>query len=98
MKDVKEMIEYILKNKYVIICVAIVVLLYALGVIEFITKFVVLIILVAVAIYVGKKLQDNESILKNFFNFRGFKNEDNVYYYQDKEEKTSKVESDSNKK
>jgi len=98
MKDVKDIIEYILKNKYVIICVAIVVLLYGLGVIEFITKFVVLLALIAIAIYIGKKMQDNESIFKKFLNFRGFKNEDNVYYYQDKEEKTSKEENDSNKK
>jgi len=95
MKDIKEIMEYILKNKYVIICVAIIVILYTLGVIEFITKFIVLLLLIALAIYVGKKMQDNESILKKVFKNKGFKGEDNVYYYQDKE---SKDEKDSNKK
>ena len=97
MKDIKEVMEYILKNKYVIICVAIVVLLYSLGVIGFITKFIILLVLIAAAIYLGKKMQDNESILRKFLNFRGFK-EDNVYYYQDKEEKSSTEEKGSNKK
>lgn len=90
MKDIKDMMEYILKNKYVIICVAIVVLLYALGIIEFVTKFVVLLVLVALAIYVGKKMQDNETVMKKFFGFRGFREDDNVYYYQEKEEKDNK--------
>lgn len=92
MKDIKDLIEYVLKNKYVIICVALVVLLYALGVVEFITKFIVLLVLVAVAIYVGKKMQDNESVLKKFFDFRRSNDDDNVYYYQEKDEK------DNNKK
>lgn len=92
MKDVKDIMEYILKNKYVIICVAIVILLYSLGVIGFITKFIILLVLIAIAIYVGKKMQDNESILKKILKFKGFKSEDNVYYYQDKDGK------DSNKK
>ena len=92
MKDIKEVMEYILKNKYVIICVAIVVLLYSLGVIGFITKFIILLVLIATAIYVGKKMQDNESILKKILNFKGFRSENNVYYYQEKQEK------DSNKK
>ncbi|MDD2376636.1 MAG: hypothetical protein PHD15_02630 [Clostridia bacterium] len=95
MKDFKDMIEYVLKNKYVIICVAIVVILYTLGVIEFITKFIVLLLLVAAAIYIGKKIQDNESILNKVFKNKGFKSEDNVYYYQDKESKEKK---DSNEK
>ncbi len=89
MKDIKDLMEYVLKNKYVIICVAIVVLLYALGVIEFVTKFIILLVLVAGAIYVGKKIQDNEWVVKKFFNFKGFKNDDNVYYYQEKEEKNN---------
>lgn len=88
MKDIKDLIEYVLKNKYVILCVALVVLLYALGVIEFLTKFVVLLILIAGAIYVGKKLQDNETIVKRFFNFKNMRDDDdNVYYYQEKEDK-----------
>ncbi len=94
MKDFKDLMEYVLKNKYVIICVAIVVILYAIGFIEFITKFIILIILVGAAIFVGKKIQDNEWIVKKFLNFKGFKNDGNVYYYQEKKDKQDK----SNKK
>lgn len=90
MKDIKDLMEYVLKNKYVIICVTIVILLYALGIIDFITKFIILLVLVAAAIYVGKKIQDNEWIVKKFFNFKGFKDDDNVYYYQEKEDKNDK--------
>lgn len=90
MKDMKELIEYVLKNKYVIICVALVVFLYALGVVEFITKFVVLLILIGAAIYIGKKLQDNENIVKKIFDFKNTKDDDNVYYYQEKNEDDKK--------
>ena len=67
MKDFK---DYIVNNKYVIICVAIVVILYALGIVDFLTKLVVLCALLVGAIFLGKKLQDNKE----------YKNE--VYYYQ----------------
>lgn len=90
MKDLKDLMEYILKNKYVIMCVAIIVLLYALGVVDFITKFIVLLVLIAAAIYVGKKLQDNESTLKKIFRFRGSRDDDNVYYYQEKNDSNDK--------
>ena len=90
MKDMKDLIEYVLKNKYVIVCVTLVVVLYALGVVEFITKFVVLLILIGAAIYIGKKLQDNENIVKKFFNYKNSKDNDNVYYYQEKNENDKK--------
>ena len=34
----KEFLDYVVKNKWVIICVAVVVVLYALGIVEFLTK------------------------------------------------------------
>ncbi len=80
MKDFK---DYIVNNKYVIICVAIVVILYALGIVDFLTKLVVLCALLVGAIFLGKKLQDNEGKIKNIFNYiknKEYKNE--VYYYQ----------------
>ena len=86
----KEFLDYLVKNKYVIICICIVIVLYALGIVEFLTKFVVLLALLALAIFVGKKLQDNDGKLKDFFtkifkdkDFKGFKN---VYYYQSKDD------------
>lgn len=84
----KEFIDYIMKNKYVIICVSIVVLLYALGIVEFLTKVIILFGLIALAIFVGKKLQDNEGKIGELFGYiKNRKYKDNVYYYQDKEDK-----------
>ncbi len=64
----KEFLDYVVKNKYVIICIAIVVVLYALGIVEFFMKAIILVALLGLAIYVGKKLQDNESYFKDIFN------------------------------
>lgn len=80
----KDFIDYIIKNKYVIICIAIVVVLYALGIVDFLFKFFILVALVIGAIWIGKKLQDNEGHIKDIFNFSKFKQyKDNVYYYQE---------------
>lgn len=82
----KDFLDYIIKNKYVIICIAIVVLLYALGIVEFLTKVIILAILLGAAIFVGKKLQDNESFFKDiWFNIKQ-KRDNNVYYYQEKKD------------
>lgn len=88
MKDFRDIIDYIVKNKYVIICVMIVVLLYVLGIIEFLTKFVVLLFLVTLAVFIGKKLQDNDKYIHKIFNFKGYrKDSENVYYYQETNKK-----------
>lgn len=84
----KDFVDYIVKNKYVIICVSIVVVLYALGIVEFLTKAIILIALIALAVFVGKKLQDNEGKINELFDYlKNKKYKDNVYYYQDKEDK-----------
>ena len=46
----KDLIDYIVKNKYVIICIAVVVVLYALGIVDFLIKFFVLVVLIIAAI------------------------------------------------
>lgn len=84
----KDFLDYVVKNKYVIICVGIVVILYAFGVVEFLTKLIILIALIACAVFVGKKLQDNENKIKDVFNYvknKGYKQD--VYYYQDNDKK-----------
>ena len=73
--------DYVVKNKYVIICVSIVVILYAFGVVEFLTRVVILFALIAGAVFLGKKIQDNEENIKDFLKNKGFKHE--VYYYKD---------------
>lgn len=84
----KDFVDYVVKNKYVIICVSIVVVLYALGIVELLTKILILFALIALAVFVGKKLQDNEGKINELFDyFKNKKYKDNVYYYQDKEDK-----------
>lgn len=81
----KEIWDNIVKNKYIIIFVSIVVLLYALGVFEYILKFTILVAFVALAVFAGKKVQENEDALKRFIN-KNVKKQDKeeVYYYQSK--------------
>lgn len=83
----KEIVDFIVKNKYIIICVSIVVILYALGVIEILSKLIILLFLVIIAVFVGKKMQENEDFLKNCFDFiknKTYKRD--VYYYQKKDD------------
>ena len=68
----KDFVDYVVKNKYVIICVSIVVVLYALGIVELLTKILILFALIALAVFVGKKLQDNEGKINELFDY--FKN------------------------
>lgn len=82
----KDFLDYIVKNKYVIICVSIVVVLYAIGVVEFLTKAVILVALIGVAVFIGKKLQDNEIIIKNIFEKTKGNMKNEVYYYQQKDD------------
>lgn len=87
----KDLIDYIIKNKYVIICIAVVVALYAFGIVEFMLRFLIFAGLIVAAIWIGKKLQDNEGRIKEIFNFRKFREykgfKDNVYYYQNTDKK-----------
>ena len=81
----KDFIDYVKKNKYVIICVSVVVLLYALGIVELLTKVLIFLGLIALAVFAGKKLQDNEGKINDLFDYiKKKKYKDNVYYYQEK--------------
>lgn len=88
----KDFVDYVVKNKYVIICISIVVVLYALGIVEFLTRVIIFVALIGLAIFVGKKLQDNDGKVKEVFYYiknKEYKN--NVYYYQTSDDsKTSK--------
>ena len=81
----KEIIDIIVKNKYIIIFVSIVVILYALGVFEYIFKFTILVAIVALAVFAGKKVQENEDVVKRFINKTVKRqSKEEVYYYQSK--------------
>lgn len=89
----KDFTDFIKRNKYVIICVLIVVLLYATGLIHVIWDFVVLLALVVLAVYVGKRLQENDRPFKEFFSkfkFSKKDNDDNIYYYAEKKDDSTK--------
>ena len=89
----KDIWDNIVKNKYIILFVSIVVVLYALGVFEYILKFALLVVFIALAVFAGKKVQENEEIINKFFkkNFKS-QNGDNVYYYESKDNKGNKEE------
>ena len=55
----KDIWDNIVKNKYIILFVSIVVVLYALGVFEYILKFALLVVFIALAVFAGKKVQEN---------------------------------------
>lgn len=84
----KEFLDYVVKNKWVIICVAVVVVLYALGIVEFLTKAVILVALLAGAVYLGKFIQDHEDSILDFFKGKGRQQE--VYVYKEETTKKSK--------
>ena len=86
----KDLIDYILKNKYVLICISIVALLYFLGVVQFITQFVIFIVLIVFAVYLGKLLQDNDGKIKNVLDNLFKRTKSEVYYYQEEKSKNSK--------
>ena len=86
----KDFLDYVVKNKYVIICVTIVVILYALGIVDFLSRFVILLLLVAAAVFIRKKMQDNEDFLKDIFNIKKYTKYKDVYYYEKKDDKDSK--------
>ncbi|MEG0873273.1 MAG: hypothetical protein RSE00_05005 [Clostridia bacterium] len=97
----KDFLDYVVKNKYVIICVSIVVILYALGIVDILTRIIILFILVGGAVFIGKKLQDNENFFKELFgklNYKNYKNYKDVYYYETKTDTKSTASTKTNKK
>ncbi len=89
-KVLKELLDYIIKNKYIITLVIIVIFLYAIGFLKVLAEVAVLVILVAIAIFFGKKLQDGKFNIKDKFDSSSeFRKEGNVYYYEKKEDKES---------
>lgn len=90
---VKEILDFVVKNKYIIVFVVIVVFLYAIGVLKLITEVLILVVLVILALYFGKKLQDKNFKIKDVFNKSKdgeFRKEGNVYYYEPSEDKDKK--------
>ena len=60
-------LDYIIRNRYVILCVTIVIILAVTGVISALIDILVVVLLIIGAIYLGKRIQeDNEYISRTF--------------------------------
>lgn len=60
-------LDYIIRNRYVILCVTIVLILAVTGVIGALIELLVVVLLIMGAIYVGKRIQeDNDYISRTF--------------------------------
>ncbi|MDD2627835.1 MAG: hypothetical protein PHR25_03100 [Clostridia bacterium] len=75
-------IDFILKNKYTIIFVTIVLVLVWLGIIKLLLEIGFTVLLILLAIYIGKRIQEDSEYIKKMFNT----NEDDVIYKVKKDE------------
>ena len=79
-----EFFKFIAKNKYSILLVSIVLLLSFLGVMKYIMEFVFTLLAIILALYVGKRIEEDGEYIKKMFeeskrNVRGYKiTEDDV--------------------
>jgi len=60
-------VEYIIKNKYIILLVSIVFVMAFTGIIAKLMEIIFTLILIGLATYLGKKIQEDEKYLKNIF-------------------------------
>lgn len=60
-------IDFLIKNKYVILCVSIVIILALTGVIKALIEIGITIFLILLAIYVGKRIQDDSDYISKMF-------------------------------
>ena len=68
-------IDFILNNRYIILFVTIVLLLAWLGIIRVLIEIGIVVFLILLAVYLGKRIQEDETYIK-----RMFKDKDDVVY------------------
>lgn len=68
-------IDFVIKNKYIILFVTIVLVLSWLGIIRVLIEIGFTVFLVLIAIYIGKRIQEDDEYIK-----RMFKDKDDVVY------------------
>lgn len=61
-------IDFIVKNRYIILFVTIVLILSWLGVIRALLEIGVTVFLILLAIYLGKRIQEDDAYIKRMFN------------------------------
>lgn len=60
-------IDYVIKNRYVIICVSIVLILSFTGIISMLINVLFTVLLIILAIYVGKRIQEDDKYISRIF-------------------------------
>lgn len=68
-------IDFVIKNRYIILFVTIVLILSWLGIIRALIEIGVTVFLILLAIYIGKRIQEDDAYIK-----RMFKDKDDVVY------------------
>lgn len=68
-------IDFLLKNRYIILFVTIVLVISWLGIIRALLEIAVTVFLILLAIYLGKRIQEDDAYIK-----RMFKDSDDVIY------------------
>lgn len=63
-------IDFIVRNRYVIICVAIVLILAFTGVIKMLMEVLFTVLLIIGAIYIGKRIQEDERFISRIFDIK----------------------------
>ena len=72
-------IDFVIKNKYIILFVTIVLVLLWLGIVRVLLEIGIALFLILIAIYLGKRIQEDDAYIK-----RMFKNYDNEVVYKEK--------------
>ena len=63
-------LDFIIRNRYVIICVTIVIILVATGVVGLLVDIIVTVLLLLGAIYLGKRIQEDDEYISRVFKKR----------------------------
>ncbi len=79
-------IDFLIKNRYVILCVTIVILLALTGVIKALIEIGITVFLILIAIYIGKRIQEDNDYINRMFG----KAKDYKYEYKVKDDEEHK--------
>ncbi len=63
-------LDFIVRNRYIIICVSIVLILAATGIIRMLIEILFTVLLIIGAIYLGKRIQEDDEYISRLFNRR----------------------------
>lgn len=77
-------LDYIIRNRYVILCVTIVIILAVTGVIGALIEIGVIVLLIIGAIYLGKRIQEDDEFISRSFKRR---KEEITYIIRDDDDK-----------